>query len=140
MSGCDLLLMDHEDADDVDCPKDPEHRKALEARRLARAGKWSGAIVRGRDAGGARDFLDGQPIHCGSTVVLQATESRDDDYGSFTVWLPTGVHVRYELEGARIVLYAEVAGVSFTKPHEEWMRFRWPARAEEPKPRSRWSS
>ncbi len=123
---CDLMLMDHEDAGDVDCRKDPGHRKALQARRLARADQWS-PIVRSEDRGGRRDFLDGRPIHCGSGLELQIIETREDDYGQFTVWTAKGVRVRYELEpDKRITLYAPVAGISFTHAHEPWMRFRWP--------------
>ncbi len=123
---CERMLMDHEENGDARCADDPEHSKALEARRLARANMWS-PIVRGGDAGGRRDFLDGRPIHCGDSLELQAIDVRDDDFGSFTVWTSKGVRVRYELEpDKRITLYAGVAGLSFTHPHEQGMRFRWP--------------
>lgn len=127
---CDLALYDHLEAGDVSCP-DPGHRKALEARRLARAGQWS-VIERGRDGGGTRDFLDGRPIHCGSGLELQVTEERYDDYGGYTVWSPKGVGVRYEVDASkRVVLYVSVGGATFHKEMDAegarpWMRFRWP--------------
>jgi hypothetical protein len=125
---CDKFLSDHEDSGDVDC-FDPRHRNALKARRTERGEQW-GQIVRGRDGGGSRDFLDGKPIQCGAVLELQVTESREDDFGSYTCWRREGVAVSFELEpDKRITLYALVGGISFSKPHEEWMRFRWPSRS-----------
>jgi hypothetical protein len=129
--GCDLMLFEHRDAGDAFCPDDPQHTEALRRRR-AGAAEWC-AIERGRDAGGSRDFLDGQPIHCGATLELQAIEHHDDDYGSFTLKLPTGVLVRYELawgkgEERAIELHAAIGGHSIEFRHEQWMRFRWPQR------------
>jgi hypothetical protein len=127
MPDCDLMLMEHEDAGDRTCAK-PAHRDALQARRAAKEGKWS-PIVRGHDSGGKRDFLDGKPVHCGATLELQAVETREDDYGQFSVWTQVGVRVRYELEPNKgITLYAAVAGFNFTHRHDDWMRFRWPRR------------
>jgi len=40
MATCELMLMDHTDAGDIDCRLNPKHRKALQARQLARAGQW----------------------------------------------------------------------------------------------------
>jgi hypothetical protein len=130
---CELMLFDHRDDDTGewgDCADDAHHA-ALRRRREAAAGKWS-PIVRGQDEGGDRDFLDGQPIHCGTTLELQATEEKDDDYGSYTAYLDRGQAVRYELAWLpkavlkAIDLYADVAGVSFMARHQPWMRFRWP--------------
>jgi hypothetical protein len=129
---CEMSLGEHEPDDHCD---DPGHAKALLVRRQAKAASWS-PIVLGQDRGGWRDFLDEQPIHCGSGLELQALEYRSDDYGEYTVALDRGALVRYEVEwyqappGARphrVVLYSSVAGHSFTARHEAWMRFRWPA-------------
>jgi hypothetical protein len=120
---CDSLLSEH--TPDTQC-EDAEHRAAL-ARRADGAGSWS-PIVRSRTEGGPRDFLDGEPINCGSGLELQAIEYRSDDYGEFTVKLPSGVRVRYELDRGEIVFYGGIAGHEFTSPHHAWMRFRWPER------------
>jgi hypothetical protein len=121
---CELLLSEHEGLDACD---DPEHREAL-ARRREGAPSWS-PIVRGTDAGGPRDFLDGEPIHCGDVIELQGIEYRGDDYGEYTVKKPTGARVRYELSrGDAVVLYTSVMGHEFTSPLAPWMRFRWPER------------
>jgi hypothetical protein len=129
-TNCELLLSEH--ASDDRC-SNPEHQKALERRR-AGAPAWS-SIVRGKDAGGDRDFLDGEPISCGSALELQSMEYRADDYGEFTVKLAGGTPVRYELAAParnesrrQIVLYASVGGHEFATSHEAWMRFRWPRR------------
>jgi len=131
----DHHLMDHEDGD-TDCSLDPRHGPALRLRRSG-APPW-GRIETSKDGGGWRDFLDGDPIHCGSGLELQAREYRSDDYGEFTLALPTGVRVRYEVawlrerpaEGPpwRAVLYHSAGGHTFTTPLEPWMRFRWPKR------------
>jgi hypothetical protein len=123
---CDLLLDEHEEGRICD---DVGHRKAIAAR--ADCGEPWIAILRGEDGGGPRDFLDAQPIHCGSGLELQAIEYRDDDYGSYTVRLPIGARVRYEMAWGRdgqrrVVLYGDIAGHTFTTPLEPWMRFRWP--------------
>jgi hypothetical protein len=114
---------------------DPSHREAV---RLRRSGspEWS-PIVLGNDRGGMRDFLDGQPIHCGTTLELQAIEWKADDFGEFTLRTSTPVRVRYEvawrwLTGADkptrpdVVLHADIGGHGFTTDLRGWMRFRWP--------------
>ena len=132
MKSCELFLDEH---NGVECD-DADHRAAL--RRMAEratesAAPWS-PIVRGDDRGGLRDHLDGKPIHCGATLELQAFENRDDDLGGYTVKLPTGALVRYELgipvaDGRRAIeLYASIAGYTVILPHEKGMRFRWPRR------------
>lgn len=122
---CDLFLDEH---DAGTCEVDAEHRAALDRRR-DRGVKWS-RIVRGRDAGGIRDFLDGRPIHCGTGLELQAVEVRYDDYGSWLIRLEKGARVRYEVawqdDEAKVILYAIVADYEFTAPLGEGMRFRWP--------------
>ena len=132
---CDLFLDEHEPGKPC---ADPDHRKAIAAIASRDTGgpAWD-PIVRGQDGGGHRDFLAGQPINCGSTLDLQGTETRDDDYGSYTVRLATGTLVRYETAWPKgwtprqpktIVLYVEVGGHTFTANADEWMRFRWPSR------------
>jgi hypothetical protein len=123
---CDLFLDQHQPTER--CP-DPDHVAAL-ARRANSGVEWSPIVV-GRDGGGRRDFLDGQPIHCGTGLELQAFEVRSDDYGEWRVWLQTSMRVRYEMEwggNRRGVLYACVAGHEFTAPINEGMRFRRPER------------
>ena len=127
---CELSLFDHRDQGDTTCVHSEGHREALQRRRDAKAGQWSPIVV-GQDAGGRRDFLDGRPIHCGTTLELQAIEEGGDDYGSFSVSLSTGHLVRYELtwlpgDERRIDLYVGVGGHTFMTSLEPWMRFRWP--------------
>ncbi len=126
---CDEFLSDHR-ADGTTC-NDEGHRAAL-ARRAAGAPAWH-PIVRGRDGGGVRDFLEGKAITCGSSLELQAVEYRDDDYGSYQLSLPTGVIVRYEVDrplnaDGEVILYGDLAGHDFTARHHDGMRFRWPRR------------
>ncbi len=129
MKPCDLFLDEHAGADCAD----PAHRRAIAARANRDHGEPWGQIIRITDAGGPRDCLDGKPLHCGACVELQAFEYRDDDYGSYTVYLQQGAPVRYEMEwrkgDERIgVLHAEVVGHEFTTTIESYMRFRWPRR------------
>ncbi len=131
---CTLWIDEHQDKGHTSCAHDPHHDAALRA-RAAGAPNWS-AIVRGQDCGGDRDFLDGEPIHCGASLELQTIERRGDDYGEYSIKLPTGVPVRYELAFSRdeevtrkeIVIYVGVGGHLFQTRHEAWMRFRWPER------------
>jgi hypothetical protein len=122
---CELFLSDHRENGDTTCT-DPDHAAALR-RRNGGSAPWS-PIVHGRDAGGARDFLDGQPINCGGTLELQVIDMEDDDYGSFSLYTSEGRPVRYEVDGKGVVLYADVGGFLFTKRLEAGMRFRWPSR------------
>jgi hypothetical protein len=119
---CRLSLADHKGACD-----DLHHVIALDARRAAaRVEPW-GKIRRDPEAGGSfRDYLFGQPIHCGAGLELQAVEYRYDDYGSYTVFLDQGHPVRYEHNGGVVVLYADLGGHTFTSQLQAWMRFRWP--------------
>lgn len=123
---CDLSLSEHEPGDSC---SDHGHSAALERRRGG-AAKWS-QIVRGRDGGGSRDFLDGKPIHCGTSLELQSLEYKSDDYGEYTLPLPTGTRVRYELawdgDERAIMLHVGVGGHEFIARWEPWMRLRWPA-------------
>lgn len=132
------MFMDHADGD-TSCPTDPKHTAALVARRSG-APSWSALELR-RERGDWRHYLDGEPIHCGAGLELQAIEWKGDDYGEFTVRLAEGVRVRYEVEWLRApptdgppappwkpALYISAGGHSgFKGPLEQWMRFRWPA-------------
>ena len=82
-----------------------------------------------------RHYLDGEPVHCGDALTLQAQTVRSDDSGEFTHYEPTGVVVRYEAtmtadahRDGRLVasLFATVGGHTFGARVEPWMRFRWP--------------
>jgi len=143
---CDLLLDEH----NLQPCADPRHRRAI-ADRLNQAEPWQ-IIKRTKD----RDYLAGQPIHCGTTLELQELTYRSDDYGEYSVRLATGTRVRYELawpspaaahkpgcnpeqgcvvscpvaapEFKKIVLYTSVGGHEFSSPAEQWMRFRWPVK------------
>lgn len=129
MKTCDLTISEH-DEDDGPC-SDPEHQAALERRR-ASAPAWS-LLERHERSGDFRDFLDGEPIHCGAGLQLQSRIWKSDDFGDFVLMLPTGIPVRYEVEwhagGKRPVIYVDAGGYEFTRPIElSWMRFRWPPR------------
>jgi hypothetical protein len=121
---CDLFISDH---DSGTCRLDPRHDAALRRRR-AGAPEWS-PLVRGRDGGGRRDFLDGEPITCGSGLVLQGMRNEADDYGEFSLRTEEGFPVRYEVDArGGVVLYAGIGGHEFTTGLEPWMRFRRPVR------------
>lgn len=129
MKPCDLLLSEH-DEDEGPCP-DPAHQAALERRR-AGAEPWS-LLERVERFGDFRDHLNGEPIHCGEGLELQAQEIRTDDFGDYSIRLEKGIAVRYEVDwhpaGKRAVLYFDVFGLDFLKPIElSWMRFRFPVR------------
>jgi hypothetical protein len=132
MSGAesDHSFYDHYDDDYVGGCSDPKHRAALE-RRLAGAPGWC-ALERRQEDGGFRDYLDGKPIHCGTGLELQSVEYRSDDYGEYSLKLPTGVCVRYELAwgpGERaVMLHGDLGGHEFVAKHKLWMLFRWPQR------------
>jgi hypothetical protein len=131
------MWMDHE-PDDVACPHDPAHTAALQRRRGAVLLGW-GPLQLGQDGGGWRHFLDGEPIHCGSGLELQAVTyqsgrlrgvHRQAGHGRARpvrdrVAAPRGAARRLPW---RAVLYVDVGGHTFTAPAEAWMRFRWPAR------------
>jgi hypothetical protein len=94
-------------------------------------------IRTGSDGGGWRQFLCGEPIHCGSGLELEARGYVVDDDGEHVE--PTGgaILVTYEMDWQgpcgtrRGVIYLHVGGYSFgPKPIAESMRFRWPRRIE----------
>jgi hypothetical protein len=98
---------------------------------------WSALVMR-HESGGLRHYFDGEPVHCGDTLELQAQTVRSDDLGEFTRHEPTGVVVRYEVS-MRMVdtltdkttllvasIFATVGGHTFGARVEPWMRFRWP--------------
>lgn len=123
---CEAFISDHMERGDTTCT-DPDHAAAI-ARRREGAAPW-GAILGGTDGGGKRDFLMGQPINCGRTLLLQSQEVRSDDYGDYSVLLETSTAVRYEKDGDTIVLYTELGGHIATLAYNRWMRFRWPERS-----------
>lgn len=113
--------------------------RSLKFHQLAgSAPEWS-PIVYGEDGGGGRDFLDGEPIHCGAGLELQAREETtvknfDAEIEGYRR-LATGVSVRYELKwfmGTRVaMLHLYVGGHEFEqKLDRRWMRFRWPGRKQ----------
>jgi len=109
----------------------PEHTAAI-ARRAQRGDAWA-PMVRRPDGGDTRDFVDGEPVHCGAALELQSIEYKSDDYGEWTVRLDKGTHVRYELawgkgDGKRAMLHTCLGGHEFVTPVHPWMRFRWPKR------------
>jgi hypothetical protein len=91
MTDCDLSLDEH----DGPCSK-PSHVEALAAiaARPKGADNWSALVARSEGGASTRDYLDGEPIHCGDSLELQSFERRGDDYGEYTVKLPTGSRVR----------------------------------------------
>jgi hypothetical protein len=119
---CRLALADHQGACD-----NLQHVVALDARRAAASVEPWGKIRRDRQGGGDfRDYLFGEPIHCGAGLELQAVEYRYDDFGSYTVFLDRGHAVRYEHSVGVVTLYADIGGHTFACSLQAWMRFRWP--------------
>lgn len=127
----DHSFYDHFDDDYVGGCADPKHLAAVR-RRLVGAPGW-GLIQRRREHGDFRDYLDDQPIHCGTGLELQGREYKSDDYGEYSLNLPTGVRVRYELawgpgDERAVMLHGDLGGHEFVAKAEAWMRFRWPQR------------
>jgi len=106
-----------------DCPP------TIAARKRDKGTAWSSLELR-RDGGGLRHYLDGEPVHCGRAVMLQAIEPCWDDYGEWSYALQQGKRVRYEASiqdrEIRATLHAVVEGHEFIARLEKWMRFRWP--------------
>lgn len=77
-----------------------------------------------------RQYLDGEPVHCGDALELQHTESRSDEYGEFSVPLQKGTVVRYEATFrsglVSFSLHTSIGGHEFVAIGEQWLRFRWP--------------
>ena len=118
----------------TDCPgfqaAERRRKRDVEAQR----GAWSALVVRSEGLSGHRHYLDGKPIHCGSTLELQAVEDRiDEDGNEYSVFVQRGHCVRYEatFNGAEIdaTLYAGIGGYTFVASATTWMRFRWPVRS-----------
>src|SRR5690349_6033055 len=104
-------LRDNCGAEDCDAARTSRDRQATKAAHP----EWD-ALVAKRDSGGWRHYLGGVPVSCGNGLVLQGVAERWDDYGDFTIYLPTGTLVRYEanLSGDRerptATLHVEIAG------------------------------
>lgn len=111
-----------------DCPAVVTNRM----RAAARGREW-GPLVLSQDAGGQRHVLDGKPVHCGAMIQLQACETRDDDRGSYMVYLQRGTLVRYEaalhLDPPVVRLFGDLSGYEFSAVLGMSMRFRWPGAA-----------
>jgi hypothetical protein len=120
---CDVPIGDH-----VEPCNAVDHQAAL-ARRAAGAPAW-GQLWRQVLGEDFRDHLDGEPISCGSVLLLQARVFRTDEFGDYALLMPSGVPVHYEIDWApkRAVVYTDVVGHEFVKTIEPWMRFRWPER------------
>ena len=122
IAACNLALDEHTHCDDGD------HQAARE-RRAASAPAW-GQLATGWERD--RLYLYGEPINCGAALELQMQMCSSDDFGEYTLRLPAGIHVRYELDWGppkRHVIYTALGGYNFMKPIDiEWMRFRWPRR------------
>jgi predicted Zn-dependent protease len=71
-------------------------------------------LIKGRDGGGVRWFLDGKPVHAGEGLRLHGLEAGQ-----------TEVEVRFETSGGEAVVHADVAGHDFRAGVESWMRFSW---------------
>ena len=111
-----------------------DKHKAAVARRRDTAAPWN-ALERRDEGNSFRDYLDGQSIHCGTGLLLQARLYREDDFGEWIQLLDRGLRVRYELAWPPgkpdrvVVLHTDVDGYDFTRIGEPWMRFRWPVRS-----------
>jgi hypothetical protein len=124
------------------CKVDPRacpHEEVRQRRAGLRGSEWGQLELR-REGSGLRHYLDGEPVHCGAGLELQAIEYKSDDVGEFTTFLQRGRGVRYEASTLQVVsrdgrpqpstlhaqLYTVVDGHSFVARAEAWMRFRWP--------------
>lgn len=92
-------------------------------------------LVLGDDGGGWRQYLDGNPIHCGSTLELAEKEWRGNGDDEAFVFTGRFFTVRYEVawrtssEGRteRVpMMHKSVAGYAFAAPIEDHHHFRWP--------------
>jgi hypothetical protein len=117
-----------------DGPCSGEKHAAAVARRRDTAERWSPLERRHNEFEDFRDYLDGQSIHCGTGLLLQARLFREDDFGEWTQRLDRGLRVRYELAWPPgkvdrvVVLHTQIDTYDFTRAAESWMGFRWPVR------------
>jgi hypothetical protein len=128
--------------------KRADHIEATRKRAARRGRPWSSLVVHTEAGGrritptvemvyGDRQYLDSNPIHCGTVLLLQNTSCLSDDFGEFTSYLDIGTPVRYEVEHVsrkigtvRIpVMYVGVGGHSFSANIEQGHYFRWPERS-----------
>lgn len=107
----------------AECPKE------IAAAKREKGQPWSALELR-RESGGLRHYLDGEPVHCGDVLELQAIGYRSDDYGEYIVSLQRGSAVRYEASWRSgdllATLHAAVGGREFVASVTDGMRFRWP--------------
>lgn len=77
-----------------------------------------GELIVGRDEGGARHFLDGRPVTCGSTLVLihNGEALRLVRYESAGPVSPSSARLYYGQDGTDTVVATD--------------RFRWPTKEE----------
>lgn len=76
-------------------------------------------LILGADPGGPRHFLAGQRVPCGTGLELELADGR-------WAWC------RYEarlVEAIAVTIYLQLPAGSVPVPHDERMRFRWPARS-----------
>lgn len=117
------------------CERWKAHKRATEA--AERAAGWH-RLKRKDNSGGYRDQLDGQPVHCGAGLELQAVEYVVDKVTGNETRRAAGktIPVRYEiadrLDGqgkwTRVAkLHADVGGHEFSAD-AEGLLLRWPVR------------
>lgn len=112
-----------------------------------------GPLVLGRDGGGYRHFLHGEPVSCGTGLLLQCARVPQPDPGEYgesdrdrrayerDCALASAMQrerdaaplrVRYESplheDDPPALLYTEVGGHEVIITARDWMRLRWPER------------
>lgn len=93
-------------------------------------------LVTGQDGGGWRQFLDGKPVTCGSTLELECYEECVNSNGDIGIRSAGSIEVRYEMtydeHDRRLgVIYYDIAGHHFGPNFLTSKRFRWPRREED---------
>jgi hypothetical protein len=88
-------------------------------------------LIKGNDAGGIRWFLDGEPVHAGTTLeILLELNTRFDESGRVVGFTPLWVPVRLEFEfdtDGRALMFWPSHGSNYAKSEVlDGVRFRWP--------------
>lgn len=78
-------------------------------------------LVMGRDAGGTRWFLAGEPVHAGTGLELLIDNGKGQD------WLV--VRLEFDYARHRAFAYLPSVGARMHAEVSEGARFRWPVRA-----------